>query len=935
MMRSPLGRATSRASLASLALLAAWLTLLAGPNPAHPSEEVEAEGRLPFCPEDYESLARRNSNLIVVSTLDGQISALDPQDSGALLWSLQTGPGPMISSTISQMELTNSGQFVKLIPSLGGGLYKFDGQVLEAVPLSAESLLRSSFKFADNTVITGGKESRRYGVDMDTGRVRYECSMAGCQNFENGQDTLDDVIVIQREIQTVRAIEPRTGQEKWNFSVSQHTVDLFSAFDQWCATQPNQDEPSGGGEAEESDQFGFGAHQVQMSDEEEFKAVVSDGVICSVKRSRPNQVVWKRVFDTPIVHAWEIKAGRLFKIDLFSTSTFPDLDNSHDLHDPSVVEPSMKEALMFVGSYHHQLYIQESERLRRTFGPHSMPRITWKPYLLSSHSRTPHYNHGQSYNSEQLPQLTYDQHVAESTALAVFTSSEYPFDSGLYLFPDEEDFFEYEAPLASKESGLVPISTGLRPGNSGYIIYEDEIGAQTIQIVFVSIWYWWKEVLFISILTAIFMNVLITRPLIMELRLSFKRRLDHITRQKPSIVVVEIPVEVPAPNRPLEPRTPNTGSSGTSLSSELGWPGNSDGKQFSSRYLSDFEPVQCLGKGGFGVVFEAKNKLDDNRYAVKRIRLPKSDQAKKKVMREVKFLAKLDHRNIVRYYNTWIESPPPGWQEAQDRNWRLEDLGVSMNGEIAPFSLSSDASGSSPHSVQSGSLPATTCQNDSFSIVFEDDSKSTETPNLSQASSISSPTYSSCDDALQWAPSLSNNEDGEDESDQHGPDGDSRAKLRLVGESPTHHVYLYIVMQLCQKESLRDWLRNCIDDRCRQRSLRMFHQICLGVDYVHSQRLIHRDLKPGNIFFSSDGTVKIGDFGLVTGRVDMLDDQEELAQEFPLVKSMLSHCPVERPDTIEVLETDFMASVVESEHASSASLDDGNRRRNQSSFSEK
>lgn len=50
-----------------------------------------------------------------------------------------------------------------------------------------------------------------------------------------------------------------------------------------------------------------------------------------------------------------------------------------------------------------------------------------------------------------------------------------------------------------------------------------------------------------------------------------------------------------------------------------------DGKNsddFKSRYLTDFEPVDCLGKGGYGVVFEAKNKIDDCNYAIKRIALP-------------------------------------------------------------------------------------------------------------------------------------------------------------------------------------------------------------------------------------------------------------------------------------------------------------------------
>ena len=62
-----------------------------------------------------------------------------------------------------------------------------------------------------------------------------------------------------------------------------------------------------------------------------------------------------------------------------------------------------------------------------------------------------------------------------------------------------------------------------------------------------------------------------------------------------------------------------------------------------SRYLTDFEPIQCLGKGGFGVVFEVRNRLDDCHYAVKRIQLPNNEEAREKVMREVKVCEKRTH----------------------------------------------------------------------------------------------------------------------------------------------------------------------------------------------------------------------------------------------------------------------------------------------------
>lgn len=44
-----------------------------------------------------------------------------------------------------------------------------------------------------------------------------------------------------------------------------------------------------------------------------------------------------------------------------------------------------------------------------------------------------------------------------------------------------------------------------------------------------------------------------------------------------------------------------------------------------------------------------------------------------------------------------------------------------------------------------------------------------------------------------------------------------------------------------------------------------FYQICCGVKYMHSADVIHRDLKPGNILVTSQGCLKICDFGLARG----------------------------------------------------------------------
>ena len=83
-----------------------------------------------------------------------------------------------------------------------------------------------------------------------------------------------------------------------------------------------------------------------------------------------------------------------------------------------------------------------------------------------------------------------------------------------------------------------------------------------------------------------------------------------------------------------------------------------------SRYCNDFFEIGLLGKGGFASVWRVRNKLDGIEYAVKKVRLgndlengagAKGDNPYEKIFREIKHLARLEHKNVIRYYASWLE----------------------------------------------------------------------------------------------------------------------------------------------------------------------------------------------------------------------------------------------------------------------------------------
>jgi serine/threonine-protein kinase len=95
--------------------------------------------------------------------------------------------------------------------------------------------------------------------------------------------------------------------------------------------------------------------------------------------------------------------------------------------------------------------------------------------------------------------------------------------------------------------------------------------------------------------------------------------------------------------------------------------------------------------------------------------------------------------------------------------------------------------------------------------------------------------------------------------------------VRVHDFGQTSEGRLYSVMELLEGQSLRTLLDGG-EEFTWQRALRVAHRCCMALHAAHESGVVHRDVKPANIFLGPDDRVKVIDFGLAKTAEEVLGD---------------------------------------------------------------
>ena len=278
------------------------------------------------------------------------------------------------------------------------------------------------------------------------------------------------------------------------------------------------------------------------------------------------------------------------------------------------------------------------------------------------------------------------------------------------------------------------------------------------------------------------------------------------------------------------------------------------------QHEENFEIIDKVGAGGYGSVYKVKNKLDGNVYALKKIKLESEggyqNEETTKVLKECRYLSRLDHPNILRYYGSWIhyrdhermvdqlESPGAGQRTSVTKNF--ESFALRLRNDISLDKIS-------PVATQK-----------TYEIQVHSDEKSRQKASIEKDGDILNDIHRIMADDV--GRSGENDQDGSSDGDSFEGttkhNGRKENLLYIQTEYCDMNLEQYLnergrLIRKCQKMEMANGAESAKKNDMEVNPFLVYEAFAIGfqlikaLKYIHNkQNVIHRDLKPTNIFMN-------------------------------------------------------------------------------------